>query len=230
MHPFLRARVDNDNSSTVDMINSLSNDTLQNIKMDEMEGTYGTTKYADSGVESGNINLELLVQEIEDELQSGNDRCSYKSLATHSQPSFVASQSYKTPVPSVKHPFMASDASFTSSVKQQEYLNLPHQSLFQQTCHQNTDDTNNTVNYDPQPPLQYVGTRESTIPNSVNGSRYSQNSSIRSPSIYSSHANGTTKTPNYESARIKRPSIITGSETVQLEQGMYKLLEKYGIQ
>ena len=215
MHPFLRADFD-DNSSTVDMINQLSNDTLQGIKLEQIEETSGTTKYADSGVPDSHVNLELLVQEIENELQinSGSILSNTDLISDTDRASEVRIPNLGTPK-TTEHPFMSSDASFTSSVKQTEFLNLTSRNPYE-LQHSYGSQKLDISSYQISHQMNAVPSLTQRYP-----------SSVPSPSLYSDSVASSTVP---ESLKIRQPTIVTGSETVQLEQGMYKLLEKYGIQ
>ncbi len=216
MHPFLKVDF-NSSSSTVDMINQLSNDTLQNINIQDIEHTFGTAKYADSGVDS-HVNLEQLVTEIELEMQqprehhlssnvsSNAPRQQFKTVQQHVSRATVPrenvapvhpvhpvhSMSREQPTshpvqrqPQQSHPFVSSDASFTSSVVQSEYLSIRNK-------YRNDIVPNDSISHVHRPP--------SSVP-----------SSILSP-------------------KIKQVSIVSGSETIQLEQGMNSLLRQYGLE
>eukprot|EP00835_Amoeboradix_gromovi_P004451 NODE_347_length_10448_cov_0.163687.p5 type:complete len:212 gc:universal NODE_347_length_10448_cov_0.163687:1910-2545(+) len=211
MHPFLR--VDFDNSSTVDMINQLSNDTLQDIKVQETESsTTGkrSVNYADSGVDSSNVDLNILMNEIEQELQGSVEKPEKKNEFT------PVSHNTKSVDPVYKqynpHPFMLSDVSFSSSVQQKEYLELSNRKS-------NERDEIGSCPAPPQcdysPPNQFLDVAKPA-------------STIKSGSFYSSSSN--TSIISTQFPKIKQSLILTGSETVQLEQGMHKLLEQYGIQ
>lgn len=119
MHPFLKVQFGENED---DVLKQLSNDTLEDIDF---------LQDHDSGIPSHQTDLHQLVQEVNEEMHPNHTTMSHSTIS-HTVPEKADIQAVSqtsmppihSPVQPVQRQFDLSDASFSSSVQQQDYLKL----------------------------------------------------------------------------------------------------------